>query len=99
MKTLKLLTKQGVGFALIPPFCVVSQMLTYGAEREVILKATDADGSCVLACALAAVHLLTQKKPDFETNSFLFAANKNLVFSFVPVWFEWFSLVSLLNGE
>ncbi|XP_073396296.1 uncharacterized protein [Physcomitrium patens] len=54
------------------------QMLTYGAEREVILKATDADGSCVLACALAAVHLLTQKKPDFETNSFLFAANKNL---------------------
>ncbi|KAG0627487.1 hypothetical protein M758_2G204800 [Ceratodon purpureus] len=55
------------------------QVLTYGAERQVILKATDADGSCVLACALAAGHLLTQSdSKDLHPNVYLDAAKSNL---------------------
>lgn len=66
---------------------MLSQVLTYGAERQVILKATDADGSCVLACALAASHLLTQtdsKATDRSPDAYLNAAKSNLVPSFIP---------------
>jgi hypothetical protein len=57
-------------------------VLTYGAERQVILKATDADGSCVLACALAAGHLLTQNdSKELSPEVYLDAARSNLVLS------------------
>lgn len=58
------------------------QVLTYGAERQVILKATDADGSCVLACALAASYLLSQNDFNGKQRSpeaYLNAAKSNLV--------------------
>lgn len=74
-------------------------MLMYGVEWEVIFKVIDVDGSCVLVCVLVVVYLLIQKKLDFEINFFFFVVNKNLVFLFVFVWFEWFLLVFLLNGE
>lgn len=55
------------------------QVLTYGAERQVILKATDADGSCVLACALAAGHLLTHNdSKELSPEVYLDAARSNL---------------------
>lgn len=57
-------------------------MLTYGAKRQVILEATDADGSCVLACALAASYLLTLndcKGTERSPEAYLNAAESNLV--------------------
>jgi len=62
--------------------CMLWQVLTYGAEWQVILKATDADGSCVLACALAASYLLTQnnfKGKERSPEAYLNAAKSNLV--------------------
>lgn len=55
------------------------QVLTYGAERQVILKATDADGDCVLACALAARFLVTQSNKERTPEAYLNAAKANLV--------------------
>ena len=54
----------------------------YGSERRIILKAADADRSCVLACALAAGYILTQqdvKRQEFSAGVYLNAAKSNLV--------------------
>lgn len=63
-----------------------------------ILKATDADGDCVLACALAASFLLTQSHKERTPEAYLNAAKANLViirivphsWSFLFVqWLDW----------
>lgn len=76
--------KLDAGLILVSLLLDVLQVLTYGAERQVILKASDADGSCVLACALAASYLLTQNDSEQPSpDVYLNAAKSNLVLSLI----------------
>lgn len=64
-------------------------MLSYGAERRVILQAAEADANCVLACALAAAYVLNQqegKQKNHSADFYLNAANCNLVICKAVQW-------------
>ncbi|CAK9206711.1 unnamed protein product [Sphagnum troendelagicum] len=71
------------------------QVLMYGADRRIIIKAANSDRSCVLACALAAGYLLTQQ--EVNAHVYLTAAKHNrdratryerLILAVVSAWAE-----------
>lgn len=72
------------------------QVLSYGAKRDIIMRAMQEDGDCVLANTLAALTLVAKRPPD--ASSHLHAAQRKLEVATVYEKMVFNAVSSLIDG-